>query len=297
MPSAPPRASRALVDFAARGRHVDYDGHAVFVLDEGPRDAEAVVFLHGFPESSFDWAATLERVRERRRVVALDFLGYGLSDKPREMGLSLFEYADSVEVVLARLGVRRAHVVSHDMGTTVALELAARRRLGVLSFEMGSVLFTNGSVFVEMTRLTPSQKLLRVPYVSSAFARLASFASFRLQLRRTTGRAVSEEAMGDMFALMTCNGGRELLPRLIGYVDERRRFAERWVGHLGALDVPTAVVWGQRDPVAVPAIGARLARALPDVVEQRLDDVGHFSPLEAPDELAAATLALVDRAG
>jgi pimeloyl-ACP methyl ester carboxylesterase len=294
VPHPPSHASQRLRAFAARGRHLDYDGHALFVIDAGEGD-EAVVFLHGFPGSAFDFAEAIDRVAAHHRVVALDFLGYGLSGKPLEMGLSLFELADSVEVVLARLGIRRAHLVAHDMGTTVALELCARRRLGLLSFTLASVLFTNGSVFVEMTRLTPSQKLLRVPVVGGAFARVASFTTFRLQIARISGRPISEEATRDMFELMVCGGGRRVLPKLIGYIDERWRFAERWVGHLGAVDVPTTVLWGQRDPVAVPAIGARLAHALPICRELRLDDVGHFSPLEAPAELAEATLEQVAR--
>lgn len=299
-PSVPERASAALRAFAGQGEMVDYDGHRVFVIDDASRakapEARPVVFIHGFPGSAFDFAGMIERVGEHRRVVALDLLGFGLSDKPSNMGLSLFEHADLVEVVLRRIGARACDIVAHDMGTTVALELCARRRLGLLSFDIGGVVFTNGSVFIELSQLTPSQKLLRVPVVGPAFARAARFATFRLQIDRISGRRLSEEALRDMFELMVAAGGREVLPKLIGYVSERYRFAERWVGHLDRLDRPTSVVWGGRDPVAIPAIGERLARAMPDAHFMRLEDVGHFSPLEAPEELSAAVLALVARA-
>ncbi|NUO47725.1 MAG: alpha/beta hydrolase [Polyangiaceae bacterium] len=299
-PSVPERASSALRDFAARGEMIDYDGHRVFVIDDASRakspDARAVVFIHGFPGSAFDFGGMFDRVGEHRRVVALDLLGFGLSDKPTEMGLSLFEHADLVEVVLRRLGIRSCVLVAHDMGTTVALELCTRRRLGLLSFEIGGVLFTNGSVFIELSQLTPSQKLLRVPVVGPVFARAARFATFRAQINRISGRRLSDEALRDMFELMVASGGREVLPKLIGYVSERYRFAERWVGHLDRVDIPTSVVWGGRDPVAIPPIGERLARALPDAHFVRLEDVGHFSPLEAPAELSAEVLALAARA-
>jgi pimeloyl-ACP methyl ester carboxylesterase len=299
-PPVPSGASARLRAFAARGELVEYDGHRVFVYDDASRatdrEAPPVVFLHGFPGSAFDWADTMERVGARRRVIALDLLGYGLSDKPLQMGLSLFEQADLIEVVLRRRGVRAAHVAAHDMGTTVALELCARRRLDLLSFDLKSVLFTNGSVFIELSQLTPSQKLLRLPAVGAAFARIASFATFRFQIDRISGRRLPETAIRDIFELMIGGGGRQVLPKLIGYIDERHRFAERWVGHLGETNLPASVVWGQLDPVAVPRIGEKLAEALPSAKLVRLEDVGHFSPLEAPVELADQTLELVERA-
>jgi len=296
----PERASSRLRSFAARGAITDYDGHRVFFIDEAARakseDARAVLFVHGFPGSAFDFAAMIDRIGEERRVLALDLLGFGLSDKPKTMGLSLMEQADLIELLLMRRGVGAVDIVAHDMGTSVALELCARRRLGLLSFEVGGVLFTNGSVFIQLSQLTPSQKLLRVPVIGPAFAKAASFTTFRAQIHRISGRRLSDEVLRDMFELMIASGGREVLPKLIGYVDERYRFADRWVGHLGELELPTSVVWGQRDRVAVPEIGEKLARALPDAHFVRLEDVGHFSPLEAPDELSAEVLALMARA-
>lgn len=257
------------------------------------------MLLHGFPESSVDFHDALPQLVSGGRVVAPDFLGFGLSDKPHPHTYSLFEQADLVEVVLRALGVRRAHLVAHDMGTSVAAELAARVRHGLLGFELGSLLLTNGSVYIEMAVLTPSQKLLRLPAIGPAFARLASYPVFRAQARRIVGRPVTDEALRDMFDLMVHDGGRAVLPSLIGYIAERHRFAERWCGALRALDVPTRIVWGQRDPVAVAAIGDRLAREMPRATLLRLEDVGHFTPLEAPGELAreANLLRLEARSG
>lgn len=278
--------------FAARAKRVAFGPYRVHVMDEGPRDDEAVVLLHGFPESSFDFHDVLGRLTPHTRVVAADFLGFGLSDKPFPHSYSLFEQADLLEVVLRTLGVRRAHVVAHDMGTSVAAELAARRLHGLLGFELASLLLTNGSVYIEMAALTPSQKLLRLPGVGGVFARLASYPVFRAQTRRILGRPVDDAALRDMFELMVHDGGRRVLPSLIGYIAERYRFSERWCGALRELDVPTRVVWGQKDPVAVAAIGERLLREMPRASLERLDDVGHFTPLEAPEELVRAALAL-----
>ena len=64
-----------------------------------------MLVLHGFPTSSYDWQHALDVLRARRRVVMLDYPGYGLSAKP-DQTYSLFEQADVVEACARELGPR-----------------------------------------------------------------------------------------------------------------------------------------------------------------------------------------------
>ncbi|HMG51998.1 MAG TPA: alpha/beta fold hydrolase, partial [Kofleriaceae bacterium] len=85
--------------------------------------------LHGFPTSSWDWRHVWDELARSYRVIALDYLGFGFSDKPSQGPYSVFAYADQAESVLARLGaVAHVHVLAHDLGDTVAQELLARDR-------------------------------------------------------------------------------------------------------------------------------------------------------------------------
>jgi pimeloyl-ACP methyl ester carboxylesterase len=139
-------------------------GH-LWVLDESGSDPAAtpVLLLHGFPSSAYDFAGAIERMGRRRRVVALDFLGFGLSDKPEDYGYSLFEQADTVLEVARAVGLSRAHLWAHDMGTSVTTELLARRERGLLPLALESVTLMNGSVHIELAHLTPGQQALRSP--------------------------------------------------------------------------------------------------------------------------------------
>src|SRR5204863_10086169 len=76
----------------ARGRMIETRDGAVFAVDTGGQGTP-VLALHGFPTSSYDFAAALEHLRGRR-VVIFDFLGFGFSEKPAGYGYSLFEQAD-----------------------------------------------------------------------------------------------------------------------------------------------------------------------------------------------------------
>ncbi len=285
----------AVAAWEARGQKLQIAGVEVFVVDhrgdagaddsDGPR--EGVVVLHGFPTSSYDWRQALQRFGRGRRVVLLDFPGYGLSEKPDDFSYSLLEQAEVVELVLDSLGVERAHLLAHDMGTSVAAELLARRERGLLSFDARSLLLTNGSVYPELAVLTPSQKILRTP-MAPLFTKLSSERVFRWQMRKILGVQVEERELSEMWAQMQYRDGRRLLPRLIGYVDERYRFWNRWIGALRRLALPVQLLWGPLDPVAVPAIAERLLREVPGAELERLDGLGHYPMLEDPERFGAA---------
>ena len=144
-----PPAVRA---WRARGRMLDVAGLDVFVLDEGDRTREdAVLLLHGFPSSSYDFHDALAPLlADGRRVIALDVPGFGLSAKPARYGYSLFEQADVVVLVLRALGVRVVDLVAHDMGTSIAAELCARPERGLLAVQLRSPVPSNGSGYVEV---------------------------------------------------------------------------------------------------------------------------------------------------
>lgn len=246
-----------------------------------------VLVLHGFPSSSWDFADAAAIVARDRRVVLFDFLGFGFSAKPPAAGYSLFEQADIACAVAKAKGIRRAHLWAHDMGTSVATELLARRERGLLPFEVASVGFLNGSVHIAMASLTAGQKLLR-SRAGPLFSRLAGRRTFGAQMKRIFAKTPTEETLDGMWSLLAREEGTRRLPQLIAYVDERSRFERRWVGALQRLDLPFMVTWGARDPVSVIAIAERLAAETKGARLLRWDDLGHYPQMEDPERVATA---------
>lgn len=267
------------------------------MFDEPGSDPAATpaLLLHGFPSSAFDFAKAIDHLGSprRRRVVTLDFLGYGLSDKPVDYGYSLFEQADSLLAVARAVGLTRAHVWAHDMGTSVTTELLARRARGLLPLDLASVTLMNGSVHIELAHLTPGQRLLRSA-LGGTFAKLNSRYTFAVQLRRTFARIPDAEIVDAMWQLLARDGGSTRMAQTIHYIEERWRFRRRWIGALEVCDVPALVAWGRRDPVAVIAIAERLAREIPGARFETWDDLGHWPQIEDPARVAATVSAFWD---
>ena len=97
--------------------------------------------------------------------------------------------------------------------------------------------------------------------------------------------------MNEDFDLISLAGGRYRLPQISQYLRERVRFGRRWTAALQRTDVPLRLVWGDRDPIAVPAIPKRVGELAPGARIVWLEGVGHYPMLEAPDRWTDAILA------
>lgn len=259
----------------------------IFAVELGGGSGTPVLALHGFPTSSWDFAEAAEVLAASgRRIVLFDFLGFGFSDKPHDAGYSLFEQAEIAIAVARALGVERAHLWAHDMGTSVATELLALRERSLLPFEVASVVLMNGSVHIEMAQPTIGQRLLKSP-AGAAFARVARKEIFVAQMRRIFARRPDGAVLDAMWSLLAREDGPLRLPMIIRYMEERVRFRRRWIGALERIDRPVLVAWGAKDPVARMAIGERLARETPGADLVSWDDLGHYPQVEQPARVAA----------
>ena len=298
-----PDEPAAVADWAARGRVLSLPGGDVWVLDQ-PASHEAgldpVLVLHGFPTCSFDWRHVLPALSRRRRVVLFDFPGFGLSDKP-DQRYSLRRQADVAEAVCAALGLDRLALVTHDMGDSIGGELLARDLDGDLGIEITRRVLANGSIYLELAQLTPGQLFLLdlpdarldppppgAPPDDGAAMRAALAATFSPDSPSDPGELAAQ------WALIARGGGHRLLPRTIRYIEDRRAEEARFTGAIERHRSPLAVVWGDRDPIAVVAMVDRLHERRPDAHLAVLDGVGHYPMIEDPGRFAAATVGFLD---
>ncbi|MDQ1447756.1 MAG: hypothetical protein QOC79_727 [Actinomycetota bacterium] len=277
----------------ARGHRLAFDGRSVWVLDVPAIDDGAedpLLVLHGFPSCSFDWRNVLDALRARRRVIAVDFLGFGLSDKP-DLRYGMRLQADVIEAVARDLGLTAVALLTHDMGDTVGGELLARSLEGTLPFAVTRRVLTNGSIYIDMAHLTTGQQLLLS--LDDAPTELVQADGFKAGLAGTFSpkSAVADDELEAQWLLAERNDGHRLLARTIRYIEDRRAEERRFTGAIETHPSPLAVVWGADDPIAVVAMTAELSRARPDAPVTILDGVGHYPMIEAPDRFAAAVTA------
>lgn len=265
----------------------------VAVVDVASHDddnaGEALLIIHGFPTSSFDWSHLVDRLAQQRRVVLIDLPGFGLSDKP-DMPYTIAGAADAVVSVCRQLGLDRFALLTHDMGDTVGGELLARQMEGAWDVTITRRILTNGSIYIAMAQLTDGQlMLLSLPDEPGAMGPGAELIA--ASLVATLAPAHHDVDMSGAAELVCHDGGDALLPRTIRYIEERRAHEARFTGAIERHRSPLVVIWGPEDPIAVAAMTDRLLQERPDATRIWIAGAGHYPQNEAPESYLDAVLA------
>jgi pimeloyl-ACP methyl ester carboxylesterase len=262
-------------------------GRRLYVQRRGG-DGPLLLFLHGFPSSSYDFRELLA-LRSDRAALLFDCLGFGLSEKPAGIEYTLSWQADAAEELVRRAGSPPVYLVAHDRGTSVATELFARELEGRARIEIAGALLFNGSILLDRASPTTGQKLLRSRF-GPLFARLTTERSFRLQFGRifSATHPLTRTEAADQWALLAHGGGHRIGHLLVNYMAERERYVERWHGAFRNWPGRLSLAWGLEDPVATTAVLDGLRELREGVPVRELPGIGHYPQLERPDLIAAA---------
>jgi pimeloyl-ACP methyl ester carboxylesterase len=250
------------------------DDGDIFVRQDGPRDAPALLLIHGTAASGRTWDALVSLLGGTHRVVRVDLLGCGRSAKPVDGDYRTPAQASRVGTVLDRLGVGRAVVAGHSSGGIVATALAEQRTELVEAL----VLVDTG----------PNMAAFTAP--ETAAIGPAQWPPTDEQIRRfaATGFARPDfELPADILAEMR-DTPFEVFAALMQ--DPRRYLEERTLpDRLAAVGTPLLVLFGEEDRRWRPSSAADYLVA-PGARVEMLPGVGHMPIVEDPARTAALVL-------
>lgn len=279
-----------------RGEIVTLNSHRIFIIDEGDSSLPVILLIHGFPTASWDWWKIWHTLRQHYRLVTLDMLGFGFSDKPAGHPYSIMEQADIVEALVRNRQLGHFHVLAHDYGDTVAQELLARQNSGTGAGNWLSLCLLNGGLFPETHHRVLAQKLLLSP-LGPVVTRLIGKRKFADNLKSVFGPETppSQHDIDGFWTLININRGKRNFHRLIGYIPDRIKHRERWVSALLQAKVPIALLNGSQDPVS----GAHMVDRYLELVGQpkylaRLERIGHYPQVEDPETVSHHLLKFIN---
>ncbi|MFC1416080.1 alpha/beta fold hydrolase [Streptacidiphilus cavernicola] len=256
-------------------------------------DGDPVLLLHGIGRSLEDWSEQHDRLSAEYRVISLDLPGFGHSD--RLPGPStLTGLASALPGFLDAVGASGpVHAVGNSLGGAVAMRLAADRPERVRS-----LLLANSAGFGQ--EVTIALRVLAIRPLGGLLLRPS-----RTGAARTT-RAIFHDrsfATPERIELALALAGRPAHNRTLLEVARDlggfRGVSEPWrtalLAELAGLDLPTLVVWGDRDLI-LPAAHLDAARAaLPRAESHLFTDTGHMPQIERADAFAALASAFFAR--
>ncbi|WP_133468297.1 alpha/beta fold hydrolase [Paraglaciecola marina] len=248
-------------------------------------DKEVIVLIHGFPSAAWDWHLIWKHLAKRYRLVSLDMLGFGLSDKPSEHQYSLIEQADIVEALLKEKVVTNYHILAHDYGDSVAQELLYRHEQSTSNNTIASICFLNGGLFSAVHRPLFSQKLLQSRYgkLACQFLNKNSLSNSFNKIFGANTQA-SQTTIDTLWKLLKHNKGKVVLPKLITYIDERKVFGKTWIESMITTSIPMYFINGVLDPISGQQMLDHYVEIIPNPLTTALE-VGHYPQLEAPEQV------------
>lgn len=273
-----------------RSRPLSVLGIRTRVLEAGPlEDEEAVVFLHGQPGSADDWSELLARVAPLGRAIAFDWPAWGEAERPDRdsWDFSAGGGAALIAAILGRLGVKRAHLVMHDLGGIGLVWGAAHPDRFASAVLMGT-----GALIG--FRWHPLARLMRAPVLGDLMLLVTNRPGFNAFMRfyNPQPRKLPSEIIDRWWA------GYELPTRqamLSFYRATPERAMERLVEPLRELDRPALVLWGRHDR-GVPVEQAALQRrSFPSADVVILEESGHWPYLDDPDGAAESIVPFLER--
>ena len=263
-----------------RSATVVVNGHRLHYRTAGR--GPVILLIHGIAGSGATWKRLLQPLARGHRVIALDLLGHGLSDKPRG-DYSLAGHASVVRDFLDALGISEVTAVGHSYGGGVAMQLLYQypERVNRL------VLISSGGLGPEVALLLRLAAVQVVEPLTRCLLRAAMALPGGGRVPRRLGGVFWRRGIEDCLQALAEPGGCEAFFNTVrGVIDLRgqRINAASRLPHIR--DTPVLAIWGETDRI-LPVAHIRMLEGVATAQLHVLPRVGHFPHEDAPEQVLA----------
>lgn len=278
-----------------RHRYAEVDGVRIFYREAGQRGLPALLLLHGFPTSSYQFRHLLPLLAEHFHVIAPDFPGFGFTQVPAERSYvySFEQIAGTLAAFTEELGLQRYALYLFDYGAPIGLRLALlqpQRIVGLVS--------QNANAYEE--GLSDAWAPVRAYWADPSAANRQAIRDALLSVDAIGWQYLSGVPEPDLVApeailldnmLLERPGNKDIqLDLILDYANNLKQYPifHTWLRNS---HFPVLVIWGRNDPFFLPVGAHAFARDIPHAVVELLE-TGHFA-LETHCDLIAARVRAV----
>ena len=281
-PDTDPAAMKAKYANAA-SQFIDVGGGlTMHVRDEGNRDGQVLVLLHGSNASLHTWEPWVARLKDRYRIISVDQIGHGLTGPNPTGQYDAAAFVGTLDALMVKLGIERFALVGNSMGGYVAWEYALAhpdKLTGLVLVDAAGPPEDPGK------KLPIGFRIARMPGVSKLALVITPRSLFERSLHQSVSNQaiVTPAAIDRYWELNRYPGNRAATGLRFAQYGKRNRNT----GRLGEINVPTLILWGAEDKL-IPVSGADwFAAQIPSAVKIVYPGIGHIPMEEDPDRTAA----------
>lgn len=257
------------------------DGQRVHFRAEGPRDAPAIVLLHGFNADIHTWQPWADRLKADYRVIRFDQIGHGLTGPAVDDDYSLEAFVADLDEIATRLGAERFVLAGNSMGGWIAMGYAMahpERLEGLVLVDAGGApIQREGGGNLAFT-------LARTPVVGHLMSQVLPRALVARSLSQSVSnqKIVTDAAIDRYWEMARYPGNRDATRKRFSTPRESFDPAE-----IAQVEVPTLVIWGEEDALIPYRAAGWYLKHLPNATLVPYPGVGHIPQEEAPDRSVA----------
>ncbi|MEE2643262.1 MAG: alpha/beta fold hydrolase [Planctomycetota bacterium] len=271
-------------EFPFESRFIDQKGVRQHYVDEG--QGEPILMVHGNPTWSFYYRHLMAAFRESHRVIAVDHVGCGLSDKPQKYRYRLHQHLDNLKHLVNELKLENATLVVHDWGGPIGLGMYLH-----LTHRFKRVVLLNTGAFLP-EKLPFGLQVARWPLVGKLAIRgFNLFCKKALTTAVADPAALSDIARQGLLAPYNNWANRVAIHQFVQDIPTRRAHPSYGAlklvqdGLVKLEDVPVKMIWGMKDWVFTGEVLAEMEKRIPHASVHRIENAGHYVMEEAREEV------------
>jgi len=264
------------------------DSHKLHYIDEGK--GEILLFVHGTPSWSFDFRNIIKTLSSSYRCIAIDHIGFGLSDKPWDYDYSTIRHSENLKRFIESQNLNHITLVVHDFGGPIGLNFAIKypdkiKNIVILNSWLWSA--QNDPDFIKMSRILKSPML---PFLYLYF----NF-SPRFILPRSFGDKKISQAILKQYTLpfATIKQRKGPLAFARSLLNDQDWFQSLWGNRKPVIEKPVLLIWGMKDPVLKPTYLQKFISGFKNTQTLILDTCGHFPQEEESERVSQAILEFI----
>lgn len=287
-----PESWRPLYPFTSREMRID--GQRYHYVDEGR--GEPLLLVHGNPTWSFYWRDLISALSPRYRVIAVDHIGCGLSDKPKDYPYRLAQHSKNLSELVQRLDLQNITLLAHDWGGAIGVGAALADEVRYRRFVM-----FNTAAF-RSQRMPWRIAACRIPVLGRlAVQGLNAFARAALTMAVEKPERMTPAVRAGLLAPYDSWSHRQATYRFVADIPlspEHPSYAALLATEQGLsrlADRPWMFVWGMRDWCFSPHFLERFLEFFPGAEVHRLEDAGHYVIEDAHERIVPLVQAFLEK--
>ena len=265
-------------EYPFKSNYFDINGQALHFIDEG--NGRIILFVHGTPSWSFDFRNVIKALIPEFRCIAIDHIGFGLSDKPENYDYSTINHAGTLENFILSKNLENITLVLHDFGGPIGFDFSIKHPKRIKKIVVLNSWLWSSEKDPEFIRIS---RILKNPLLPFLYRNL-NF-SPRFILPGSYGdKKISKQILKQYtrpFANKKERNGTVAFARSL--LNDQNWFEELWTKKKVLSDKPILFIWGMKDPVIKPNNLEKFLSGFPDSIDIKIETSGHFPQEEEPE--------------